>query len=102
MQIFIAGTGRQEKLGADCAGHPVRRPDLRITELGEFPRFRQVAGIGNICIPTGRNSHSYYASESELMLWLSTSMTTCGYDRVPAGGFHARLLLPCEIPVKNR
>ena len=85
MQISIARTGRQEKPGADCAGHPVRRPDLRITELGEFPRFRQVAGNGNICIPAGRNSHSYYASESELRFWLSTSMTPCGYDYIPGG-----------------
>jgi hypothetical protein len=46
-----------------------------------------VAGLGNICIPTGRNSHWYYASESELRFWLSTSMTPCGYDYVPAGVF---------------
>jgi len=102
MQIFIAGTGRQEKIGAECAGHPVRKPDLRITELGKFPRFRQLAGIWNICRPTGRNSHWYYANESELRFRLSTSMTTCGHDRVPAGVSMPDYPSPCEIPVKNR
>ncbi len=102
IQLSIAGTGRQEKPGADCAGHPVRRPDLRIIGLGEFPRFRQVAGIGNICIPTGRNTDWYYASESELRFWLSTSMTTCGHDRVPAGVSMPDYPSHVKFPVKNR
>ena len=90
------------KLGADYAGHPLRKPDLRITELGEFPRFRQVAGIGNICIPTGRNSHWYYASESELRFWLNISVTTCGYDRVPAGVSMPGYPSHVKFPLKNR
>jgi hypothetical protein len=44
----MAGTGRWEKRGADCASQLIRNPDLHIIDLSDLDKIRQMAGIFNV------------------------------------------------------
>jgi len=44
----MAGTGRWEKHGADCARQLIKKPDLRIIDLCDLDKIRQMAGIFNV------------------------------------------------------